>query len=119
MLLREGKGGTVVEVKSFAEAEILLNEAFPKYRKIRGTGNINTDAGVSPTRKHNKIEEFKKYGTYHKDYPMNKETKRVFGHENSPHGEYPHINIHREDGEKVLINIVSGDSEVQKLLAPK
>lgn len=50
---------------------------------------------------------------------MNKETKRVFGHENSPHGEYPHINIHREDGEKVLINIVSGDSEVQKLLAPK
>lgn len=48
----------------------------------------------------------KKGGTYHKDYSVDPKTGRVRGHSpNDAHGDYPHINIKRKDGVKVVINI--------------
>ncbi|MCX4299687.1 MAG: RHS repeat-associated core domain-containing protein [Lachnospiraceae bacterium] len=106
MMLREGKNKTIVQVKSFAEADALLKEAFPDYQKVRGIGGRQQELDIKPIRKKYKIESYKKGGTYHKDYTMDKEKKIVYGHEDNPHGKYPHINIKRKDKKEVLINIV-------------
>ena len=105
-MLREGKNKTIVEVKSFAEADALLKEAFPDYQKVRGTGGFWQEKGIKDIRKQGKMHRYKKGGAYHKDYIMDKEKKIVYGHEDNPHGKYPHINIKRKDKKEVLINIV-------------
>ncbi|MFH0897952.1 MAG: hypothetical protein V1855_00035 [bacterium] len=56
--------------------------------------------------KKNKIVRYKQGGAYHKDYSIDFQTGLVRGHENTPHGKHPHINIKRFDGKIVLINIV-------------
>ena len=51
----------------------------------------------------------KRQNYYRKDYAIDKETGRVYGHaEGNPHGQYPHINIKRTDGKNVMINIIRG-----------
>ncbi|WP_105284753.1 RHS repeat-associated core domain-containing protein [Escherichia sp. MOD1-EC5495] len=105
--LREGPQGTVVTVKSKQEAHDLLMEAFPDAQKVRGIGSQDA-AGIR--RKH-KMEQFKKRdGTvrYRKDYPIDSNTGRVYGHDDpkgTGHGSLPHINIKRSDGTMVRIDI--------------
>ena len=106
-LLQNGGNGTTVEVRTKADADALLKEAFPDYQKVRGVGSQEPKG----YRKKTKMDRYKKGGTYHKDYGMkydkDKKTKHVYGHSgNNPHGKYPHINIKRIDGKQVLINIV-------------
>jgi hypothetical protein len=101
--LQTGASGTSVEVGSKAEADALLKEAFPDYQKVNGIGSQDA---LGP-RRARKIERFKEGGAYHKDYGIDSQTGRVYGHGGSnPHGEFPHINIKRKDGAKVIINIV-------------
>ena len=105
--LQTGGKGTTVEVQSYDEANQLLSEAFPDYQKVNGVGIKD----AKDARKATKMKQFKKGGTYHKDYMgiYDEETGRVIvaGHDASdPHSQYPHINIKRRDGVKVLINIV-------------
>ncbi|MEL6865014.1 MAG: polymorphic toxin-type HINT domain-containing protein [Bacteroidota bacterium] len=103
--LRTGGNDTAVNVKTKAEADALLNEAFPDYQKVNGVGP-QSPSGI---RKKRKMERFKKGGAYHKDYHIDPATGRVKGHgANNAHGTYPHINIKRKDGKKVIINI-TGD----------
>ncbi|WP_218032724.1 hypothetical protein [Paenibacillus ehimensis] len=53
------------------------------------------------------MDRFKQGGAYHKDYAIDPISGRVRGHtEDNEHGAYPHINIKRKDGKKVLINIL-------------
>ncbi|MCC4041460.1 hypothetical protein LL061_14365 [Escherichia coli] len=105
--MREGPQGTVVTVKSKQEAHDLLMEAFPDAQKVRGIGSQDA-AGIR--RKH-KMEQFKKRdGTvrYRKDYPIDSNTGRVYGHDDpkgTGHGSLPHINIKRSDGTMVRIDI--------------
>ena len=105
--LREGPQGTVVTVKSKQEAHDLLMEAFPDAQKVRGIGSQDA-AGI---RKKHKMEQFKKRdGTvrYRKDYPIDSNTGRVYGHDDpkgTGHGSLPHINIKRSDGTMVRIDI--------------
>ncbi|MBR4085803.1 MAG: hypothetical protein IKK33_16120, partial [Lachnospiraceae bacterium] len=107
-LLQEGGNGTIVEVKSFSEADNLLKEAFPDYQKVKGIGAQDAN-GI---RKKNKLDRFKQGGAYHKDYAVNKKTGRIYGHaEGNPHGQYPHINIKRTDGKNVMINIIRGNKQ--------
>ncbi|MHA8111770.1 hypothetical protein ACX122_01300 [Kosakonia cowanii] len=55
------------------------------------------------------MDRFKEGGAYHKDYAIVPHTGRVRGHAASDdHGTYPHINIKRTDGVKVVINITGG-----------
>ena len=106
IILQEGRNGTVVEVKSYAEADTLLKEAFPDYQKVNGIGRQDAE-GI---RKKNKMNRYKQGGAYHKDYAINKKTGRIYGHDNNnPHGMYPHINIKRMDGKTVMINILRGE----------
>lgn len=57
--------------------------------------------------KRTKMDRFKQGGAYHKDYAIDPKKGRVRGHsDDNDHGTYPHINIKRKDGKKVLINIV-------------
>lgn len=101
--LQTGKNKTTVTVKSFSEAEILRETAFPDYQKVAGIGP--QDAGWK--RKQNKIQSSKMGGTYHKDFVIDKKTKRVRGHPiDDVDGDYPHINIKRRDGKEVVIKIV-------------
>ncbi|MBC7210128.1 MAG: RHS domain-containing protein, partial [Pseudomonas sp.] len=105
--LREGPQGTVVTVKSKKEAHDLLQEAFPDAQKVRGIGSQDA-AGI---RKKHKIEQFKKKDgvvRYRKDYPIDSNTGRVFGHDDpkgTGHGSLPHVNIKRSDGTMVRIDI--------------
>lgn len=97
-----------MEVKIFSDADKLLKEAFPDYQKVNGIGAQD----ASGIRKKNKLDRFKQGGAYHKDYAVNKETGRVYGHaEGNPHGQYPHINIKRTDGKNVMINIIRGNKQ--------
>ncbi|MBR1863217.1 MAG: hypothetical protein IJ806_03925 [Ruminococcus sp.] len=101
--LQEGPNNTVVEVKNKKEADELLKAAFPDYQKVNGIGP--KDAGEM-RRKH-KLDRFKEGGAYHKDYAMtidkNTGKRIVKGHDiNNSHSQYPHINIKRRDGKKVL-----------------
>ncbi len=104
---KEGPQGTVVTVKSKQEAHDLLMEAFPDAQKVRGIGSQDA-AGI---RKKHKMEQFKKRdGTvrYRKDYPIDSNTGRVYGHDDpkgTGHGYLPHINIKRSDGTMVRIDI--------------
>ncbi|HHO3678048.1 TPA: hypothetical protein ACYRTT_004498, partial [Escherichia coli] len=104
---KEGPQGTVVTVKSKQEAHDLLMEAFPDAQKVRGIGSQDA-AGI---RKKHKMEQFKKRdGTvrYRKDYPIDSNTGRVYGHDDpkgTGHGSLPHINIKRSDGTMVRIDI--------------
>lgn len=103
--LRTGGKNTTVEVRTKAEADELLKAAFPDYQKVRGVGPQDA-VGV---RKKNKMDRFKEGGAYHKDYAIDPETGRVRGHgPNDAHGNFPHINIKRKDGVKVIINIIGG-----------
>ncbi|MEL6862995.1 MAG: polymorphic toxin-type HINT domain-containing protein [Bacteroidota bacterium] len=103
--LRTGGNDTAVNVKTKAEADALLKEAFPDYQKVNGVGP-QEPKGI---RKKRKMERFKKGGAYHKDYHIDPATGRVKGHRaDNVHGNYPHINIKRKDGKKVIINI-TGD----------
>ncbi len=103
--LRTGGKNTTVEVRTKAEAEELLRTAFPNYQKVRGVGPQDA-VGV---RKKTKMDRFKEGGAYHKDYAIDPATGRVRGHApTDDHGNFPHINIKREDGIKVVINIVGG-----------
>lgn len=105
--LRNGPQKTVVTVKTKKEANELLAEAFPKAQKVRGIGSQDAQ-GI---RKKNKMDQFKKRDgkvRYRKDYPINKETGRVYGHDDpkgTGHGELPHVNIKRADGTMVRIDI--------------
>ncbi|NBB10725.1 RHS repeat-associated core domain-containing protein [Pseudomonas sp. SLFW] len=105
--LRNGPQKTVVSVKSKTEAHELVTEAFPGAQKVRGIGPQDA-TGI---RKKHKMEQFKKKdGTvrYRKDYPIDKATGRVFGHDDpkgTGHGELPHINIKRADGTMVRIDV--------------
>jgi|GEM_PF-1413937 len=106
--LRTGGNGTTVNVKTKAEAHALLMEAFPDYQKVNGSGS--QDSGYP--RIANTTNRFSEGGAYHKDYGIDFDTGRVYGHPgNNPHGEYPHINIKRTDGKKVLINITGRKNE--------
>ncbi|WP_421849478.1 RHS repeat-associated core domain-containing protein [Marinomonas sp.] len=101
--LRTGGNNTVINVRTKSEADKLLKEAFPDYQKVNGVGH-NDPAGI---RKKRKMDRFKQGGAYHKDYAIDPSTGTVKGHApNNDHGKYPHINIKRRDGVKVLINIV-------------
>ena len=103
--LRTGGKNTTVEVRAKAEANELLHAAFPEYQKIKGVGSQDA-VGV---RKKRKMDRFKDGGAYHKDYAIDPATDRVRGHApTDDHGNFPHINIKREDGIKVVINIVGG-----------
>ncbi|WP_425464201.1 RHS repeat-associated core domain-containing protein [Paenibacillus lentus] len=102
-LLRTGGNDTTVFVKSKADADALLKKAFPDYQKVRGVGPQD----ASGIRKKTKMDRFKQGGAYHKDYAIDPKTGRVRGHaDNNDHGTFPHINIKRKDGKKVLINII-------------
>ncbi|KHN93117.1 hypothetical protein BSK69_19075 [Pectobacterium actinidiae] len=103
--LRTGGKNTTVEVRTKAEADELLREAFPDYQKVNGVGSQDAQGA----RKKRKMDRFKQGGAYHKDYGIDPATGRVRGHgPNDEHGRYPHINIKRRDGIKVVINIVGG-----------
>ncbi|HFV9290723.1 TPA: hypothetical protein ACIAIE_000510 [Serratia fonticola] len=103
--LRTGSKNTTVEVRTKAEADELLHTAFPNYQKVRGVGPQDA-VGV---RKKTKMDRFKEGSAYHKDYAIDPATGRVRGHApTDDHGNFPHINIKREDGIKVVINIVGG-----------
>ncbi|WRY61693.1 RHS repeat-associated core domain-containing protein [Kosakonia cowanii] len=103
--LRTGGKNTIVEVRTKAEADELLHAAFPGYQKVKGVGPQDA-IGV---RKKRKMDRFKEGGAYHKDYAIDPNTGRVRGHAPSDdHGTYPHINIKRTDGVKVVINITGG-----------
>jgi len=96
-LLRTGGNGTTVEVKTKAEADALLKEAFPDYQKVNGSGSQDSQY----PRIANTTERFSQGGAYHKDYGIDFDTGRVYGHPgDNPHGEFPHINIKRTDGKK-------------------
>jgi RHS repeat-associated protein len=100
--LRTGGKNTTVNVKTKREADQLLNEAFPGYQKVRGVGSQDAVG----ERKKFKLERFKKGRAYHKDYAIDPKTGRVRGHGlEDAHGEHPHINVKRDDGTKVVINI--------------
>ncbi|MBD8236691.1 RHS repeat-associated core domain-containing protein [Pseudomonas fluorescens] len=105
--LRNGPQKTVVRVKDKSEANELLDAAFPDVQKVRGIGS--QDAGG--IRKKHKMDQFKKRdgkARYRKDYPINKDTGRVYGHDDpkgTGHGELPHVNIKRADGTMVRIDI--------------
>ena len=103
--MQEGDNKTIVEIKSFAEADAVLREAFPDYQKIRGSGGKPQEKEIKQIRKKTQLDRNKKDWAYHEDYIMN-ENKIVYGHENGSHGNYPHINIKCKDGKTVLINIV-------------
>jgi uncharacterized protein RhaS with RHS repeats len=113
LALREGGNGTVVRVKTKKEADELLKAAFPGAQKVSGIGSQDAKGD----RKSRKIEIFDKKGRsdgktrYHKDYPIDKRTGRVYGHDDpggNGHGALPHINIKRADGKKVRIDIGGG-----------
>lgn len=73
---------------------------------MRAAGFRNLALDAIGARKKRKMERFKEGGTYHKDYSVAPKTGRVRGHSpNDAHGDYPHINIKRKDGVKVVINI--------------
>ncbi|MDI9341690.1 MAG: RHS repeat-associated core domain-containing protein [Sediminibacterium sp.] len=99
--LRTGDEGTKVYVKTKAEADKLLREAFPDYKKVRGMGNQDAQG----ERKKRKRVIYEQGGSYHKDYAIDPETGRVRMHKNTEHGQYPHINIMRTDGVEVIIYI--------------
>ena len=99
-VLQNGSNGTTVSVQTKKDANKLLHEAFPNYKKVRGVGSQEP----SGLRKKLKLEAFKKGGTYHKDYGINNKTGRVYGHDGTnPHGKYPHINIKRTDGKNAWL----------------
>ena len=106
--LQTGGNGTVVSVKSKADADTLLKAAFPDAQKVRGIGPED----ASDARRLNKRIAFKKADGkvhYHKDYAMDKATERCKGHDDpqgTGHGKYPHINIRRPDGKQVRIDII-------------
>ena len=106
--LQTGGNGTVVSVKSKADADALLKAAFPDAQKVRGIGPED----ASDARRLNKRIAFKKADGkvhYHKDYAMDKATGRCKGHDDpqgTGHGKYPHINIRRPDGKQVRIDII-------------
>jgi len=101
-LLRNGGNDTSVNVKTKAEADALLKEAFPNYQKVKGVGPQDA-VGL---RRKAKMLRFKQGGAYHKDYAIDPISGRVRGHgTNNAHGQYPHINIKKTDGTKVIINI--------------
>jgi RHS repeat-associated protein len=105
--LRNGPQKTTVNVKSKSEAHELVEEAFPEAQKVRGIGAQDAQ-GI---RKKHKMEQFKKRDgkvRYRKDYPIDKATGRVYGHDDpkgTGHGELPHINVKRADGTMVRIDI--------------
>jgi RHS repeat-associated protein len=105
--LRNGPQKTTVNVKSKSEAHELVEEAFPEAQKVRGIGAQDAQ-GI---RKKHKMEQFKKRDgkvRYRKDYPIDKTTGRVYGHDDpkgTGHGELPHINVKRADGTMVRIDI--------------
>ncbi|WP_124330506.1 polymorphic toxin-type HINT domain-containing protein [Desulfonema ishimotonii] len=101
-LLRTGGNDTTVNVKTKAEADKLLKEAFPDYQKVNGVGPQDT----SGIRKKRSMDRFKQGGAYHKDYAIDPKTGGVRGYDSKNiHGKYPHVNIKRRDKKKVLINI--------------
>lgn len=105
--LKNGPQKTVVNVKTKADAHELLSEAFPDAQKVRGIGSQDA-AGI---RKKHKMDQFKKRDgsvRYRKDYPIDRSTGRVYGHDDpkgTGHGELPHVNIKRSDGTMVRIDI--------------
>ena len=105
--LREDPQGTIIAVKSRQEAHNILMEAFLDAQKVREIGSQDT-TGI---RKKHKMEQFKKRdGTvrYRKDYPIDPNTGRVYGHDDpkgTGHGSLPHINIKRSDGTMMRIDI--------------
>jgi RHS repeat-associated protein len=105
--LRNGPQKTTVSVKFKAESPRVGDGSIP--RRPEGTGYWPQDAkGI---RKKYKMEQFKKKDgkvRYRKDYPIDKATGRVFGHDDpkgTGHGEFPRINIKRADGTMVRIDI--------------
>lgn len=96
-----------MNVKTKREVDELLIGAFPDIQKVRGIGSQDA-RGV---RKKNKMNQFKKRDgkvRYRKDYPIDKATGRVYGHDDpkgTGHGELPHVNIKRSDGTMVRIDV--------------
>jgi hypothetical protein len=77
-------------------AHYFLTETIPDYQKVRGVGPQDA-VGM---RKKTKMDRFKEGGAYHKDYEIDPATGRVRGHAPTDDGNFPHININREDGIK-------------------
>ncbi|UOQ51736.1 DUF6531 domain-containing protein [Hymenobacter cellulosivorans] len=106
--LQEGPSGTVVEVRTKAEADALLHESFPGYQKVKGIGNqliAPQNRGRIPEMQ----RRFEKVGkAYHKDYAMDKATGRAVSHgPNQPWHDAPHIDINRgSQGVKDIVHIV-------------
>ncbi|MBI2147407.1 PKD domain-containing protein [Candidatus Woesearchaeota archaeon] len=100
-LLMTGEHGTTVTVKSFGEAEKLVHEAFPGYKKVAGNSPILRNQG----RENALREAFKERGTgtYKMDFQFNSEGK--IHSTAGAHADLPHINIRRLDGNKVTIVI--------------
>lgn len=92
------RAGRDVEVGSIDEADLLLNVALPNARKYKGTSAKKPDFGD--------FKEVDPNGSYHKDYNIDPETGRIYGHnEQNRHGTYKHINIKLSNGRKVTIKI--------------
>lgn len=83
------------------EADVLLRATLPNARKVKGTG-----PGQSGPPDWTKFKGKDSNGLYHKDYNINPNTNRIYGHDASnPHGANKHINIKLPDGRKVTIII--------------
>jgi hypothetical protein len=92
--------GQDVTVQSIAQADALLREALPYARKVPGAGPAQGAPDWS------KFKGREPNGMFHKDYLIDPQTGRVYGHgADNPHGAMRHINIKLPDGTKVVINI--------------
>jgi RHS repeat-associated protein len=103
------RAGQDVTVKSFAEADEVLFEAFPDARKVRGAGP-KSSLRVSRQKKAFK-QRRPGEAVYHKDYLRNSADpgRSLWGHEGLPSGHehrtVPHINVLTSDGSKAAVFI--------------
>lgn len=93
--------GKDVTVNSILEADALLEKALPDAIKAPGA---SPDGGIPDWTKFKGKNE---NGMYHKDYNIDNETGRIYGHgPENKHAKMKHINIKLPNGKKVTINII-------------
>ncbi|MBI2147889.1 hypothetical protein HYU19_05485 [Candidatus Woesearchaeota archaeon] len=100
-ILRDGPSRTTVTVRSFDEAEQLLHEAFPGYKKV--TGN-SPKFPRSSERQALIKEQLKQPGSYHMDYQYMPDGSGKI-HDTGSHSELPHINVYTQDKRHMTIII--------------